>query len=85
MWASGSSSSTPQLSREEGRGGGAAGSGGGAAGNAAGNQRVHTVGQGDTLWAVAKRYGVGLADLIRANPQIKNPNLIYPGEAVRVP
>ena len=68
---------------ETGSGGGS--SGGGAAGNGAGNQKVHTVGQGDTLWAVAKRYGVGLADLIRANPQIKNPNLIYPGEAVKVP
>lgn len=69
---------------ESGNGGANTG-GGAAAGNDGGNQRVHTVGQGDTLWAVAKQYGVELADLIRANPQIKNPNLIYPGEAVKVP
>ncbi len=49
------------------------------------NQRVHTVRKGDTLWAVAKQYGVELTALIQANPQIKNPNLIFPGEAVKVP
>ncbi len=55
------------------------------AGNAAETGKVHTVRKGDTLWAVAKQYGVELKALISANPQIKNPNLIYPGEAVRVP
>ena len=48
-------------------------------------QTVHTVRKGDTLWAIAKQYGVELTALIRANPQIKNPNLIYPGEAVNIP
>ena len=61
------------------------GNGGTAAGTASQVQRVHTVRKGDTLWAVAKQYGVGLAELLRANPQIKNPNLIYPGEAVKIP
>ena len=28
---------------------------------------------------IAKRHGVSLTALISANPQIKNPNLIYPG------
>ena len=37
------------------------------------------------LWGIAKRYGVALADLIAANPQIKNPNLIYPGDRVTLP
>ncbi|WP_295752876.1 LysM peptidoglycan-binding domain-containing protein [uncultured Oscillibacter sp.] len=48
-------------------------------------RRVHTVTKGETLWGIARRYGVALAALLRANPQIKNPNLIYPGEAVKIP
>ncbi len=44
-----------------------------------------TVRRGDTLWGIARAHGVTLAALIRANPQIKNPNLIRPGEAVILP
>jgi len=55
------------------------------AGGTAQNKKIHTVRKGDTLWGIAKQYGVELTALIRANPQIKNPNLIYPGEAVNVP
>lgn len=46
---------------------------------------TYVVRKGDTLWGIAGRYGVALADLIAANPQIKNPNLIYPGETVVIP
>lgn len=44
----------------------------------------HRVVRGDTLWALAKRYGLSLSELIALNPQIKNPNLIYVGQEVRV-
>ena len=44
----------------------------------------HTVARGDTLWDIARRYGVSLTELISRNPQIKNPNLIYVGQKVRV-
>ena len=44
----------------------------------------HQVVRGDTLWALAKRYGVTLTELLALNPQIKNPNLIRVGEEVRV-
>ena len=46
---------------------------------------VYTVRKGDTLWGIAGRYGVSLTALIAANPQIKNPNLIYPGDRVQIP
>lgn len=40
---------------------------------------------GDTLWGIAQRYGVGLEELLRANPNIKNPNLVRVGEQVKLP
>ena len=46
--------------------------------------RWHTVVRGDTLWALAQRYGIGLNELLALNPGIKNPNLIRAGEKVRV-
>lgn len=48
-------------------------------------QAVYTVRKGDTLWGIAKQHGVALTELIAANPQIKNPNLIYPGDRVNIP
>ena len=47
-------------------------------------QTYHTVVSGDTLWDIANTYEVSLPQIIDWNPQIKNPNLIYPGEKVRV-
>ncbi len=44
-----------------------------------------TVRSGDTLSAIAARNGVTLAALLRANPQVKNANLIYPGEQLSLP
>ena len=46
---------------------------------------VYIVKKGDTLWGIAGKFGVSLAALIQANPQIKNPNLIYPGDRVNIP
>lgn len=60
-------------------------SGGTASTPAAGAQaRWHTVAKGDTLWALAQRYGLSLHQLVALNPQLKNPNLIRVGEEVRV-
>ena len=50
----------------------------------AGQAVYHRVSKGETLWALAGRYGVSLAELVALNPQIKNPNLIRVGEEVRV-
>jgi spore coat assembly protein SafA len=45
----------------------------------------YTVQQGDTMFLIAQRFGVSLDALIAANPQISNPNLIFPGQVICVP
>lgn len=47
---------------------------------------VHTVVQGDTLWHIAKRYidnPYKYTELARLS-RIKNPDLIYPGDTVKI-
>ncbi len=48
-------------------------------------RRVYVVKRGDTLSAIARAHRVTLQRLIAANPQIKNPNRIFPGQRVTVP
>jgi len=43
------------------------------------NQAVHIVQPGDTLFSLARRYGVNISDLVNAN-NILNPNQIYIGQ-----
>ena len=50
----------------------------------AGGESWHTVKSGETLWGISARYGVTLASVIALNPSIKNPNLIFAGQKVRV-
>ena len=45
----------------------------------------HTVAKGDTMWKLAAKYEVGTGEIISANPQISNPNLIYPGQVLTIP
>lgn len=45
----------------------------------------HTVVQGDTMWKLAVKYQVGTSEIISANPQITNPDLIYPGQVLSIP
>ena len=40
---------------------------------------------GDNLSKLAARYDVSLAEMIAVNPQLKNPNLIYPGQRLKLP
>ena len=46
---------------------------------------TYTVKPGDTLSKIATRNGVTLAQLLQANPQIKDPNKIKVGDVVNVP
>jgi uncharacterized YkwD family protein/spore coat assembly protein SafA len=48
-------------------------------------QQVYTVRAGDSLWEISVRFQVGLSEIIAANPQFKNPDLIYPGQRVNIP
>lgn len=54
------------------------------AAGAADGELWHTVAKGESLWRIAADYGAELTGVIALNPQLKNPNLIHPGEKVRV-
>ena len=45
----------------------------------------HTVVRGDTMWKLAVKYEVGTSEIINANPQVSNPDLIYPGQVLTIP
>jgi LysM repeat protein len=49
-----------------------------------GTPEFYVVREGDTLSEIAARFHVTLAQIKTWNPQIKNPNLIHPGDRVRV-
>lgn len=46
---------------------------------------TYKVVSGDTLWKVAVKNQIGITELISANPQVKNINLIYPGQSLNIP
>lgn len=48
-------------------------------------QSTYTVKRGDSMWKIAVKHQVGLSEIIAANPQIKNPALIYPGQKLTIP
>ena len=43
----------------------------------------YTVQRGDSLWKIARRYGVSVRWIARLNG-IRNPNLIYPGQILKI-
>ncbi len=46
---------------------------------------VHTVVPGDSLWKIAVKYQTGLSEIKSANPNIRNYDLIYPGQLINLP
>lgn len=46
---------------------------------------THTVAAGESLWKIAVKHQVGLSEIKSANPQIKNFDLIYPGQVINIP
>src|SRR3546814_16817294 len=57
---------------------------GGDTGSNPGNGASYTVRSGDTLSGIAAANNMSLDALISANPQISNPNLIYPGQSINL-
>lgn len=45
----------------------------------------YTVVSGDSLWKIAVKTRTGTQELIEANPQLANPNQIYPGQKINIP
>ena len=45
----------------------------------------HQVQRGQTLSSISRYYGVSIQALMRANPHISNPNVIYAGSWVYIP
>lgn len=46
---------------------------------------TYKVQSGDSMWKIAVKYEIGLAELLQANPQIKNAALIYVGQIINIP
>ena len=47
--------------------------------------RRHVVVPGDSLYSIAQTYRLNLTDLIQANPQIANTQILYPGQIITIP
>ena len=47
------------------------------------SHRLYVVKRGDTLWGISRRFGVSIAQIVMLN-RIANPNLIYPGNVLRI-
>jgi nucleoid-associated protein YgaU len=46
---------------------------------------VYVVQKSDTLFKIAQRFGTTVAAILRVNPEIKDPNLIFPGQKILIP
>ena len=53
-------------------------------GGAAYGDNYYTVKQGDTLSAIAVKHHTTVNNLLALNPKIKNPDLIYVGDTIRL-
>ena len=45
----------------------------------------HIIQKGESLWTIAQQYGISLAELLAANPQISDPNNIIAGTRIFLP
>lgn len=57
---------------------------GGGASSGSAQGRTYTVQPGDSIWAIARRFETTVDAIVRVNG-IRNPELIYPGEVLKIP
>ncbi|WP_235576151.1 SafA/ExsA family spore coat assembly protein [Rossellomorea vietnamensis] len=48
-------------------------------------ENTYIVKKGDTLWTISRTFQIGLSEMISANPQVEDPNIIYPGQNIKIP
>lgn len=48
-------------------------------------ERQHRVLKGESMYEIAKKYGVTIRDILQANPGIRNPASIFPGQVISIP
>jgi len=46
--------------------------------------KVYIVRRGDTLYRIATRYGTTVQRLLDLNPHVTRPDIIFPGEPIRL-
>ena len=45
----------------------------------------YTIKTGDSLWKICVQYKVGVSEVLAVNPQITNPDKIFPSQIIKVP
>ena len=65
-------------------GGTANGTGGAASASGEAEKEYYTAVSGDCMWSIAIAHGLSLSQLLELNPQVKNPNILYVGDVLRV-
>lgn len=45
----------------------------------------YVVKQGDTLYRIARKNGISVRELLSANPQLDDPDLVIPGQVIQIP
>ncbi|MFZ5644408.1 MAG: LysM peptidoglycan-binding domain-containing protein [Bacillota bacterium] len=53
--------------------------------NSSGKTWKYIVKPGDTLWSISKRHGITVEKILSLNQNIRNPEVIMPGQVIRLP
>lgn len=46
---------------------------------------IYVVKQGDNIYQLAKCFDLSIKEILQVNPQIQNPDMIYPGDKIFIP